>query len=190
MWQRQPPFPPDLRRRLDQLGHHAGQTLDKTLPDVPLARSRGEWRRTWHFPTRTAAERWNEEWDQVLTSPSTIHPAFTTIGGHAIADRLLDGLARVAGAILAEEVNAGTPCPYMTPGWSYELVLQHSVHGARAEEMQQPVVMKLVADIQGGGGELRWSSDATRVYPSDLIPTAVVALWSLRQWSPVEETYG
>jgi hypothetical protein len=36
---------------------------------------------------------------------------------------------------------------------------------------------------------LLWSSDATRIYSLDQIPPAVTALWSLRCWSSVEETY-
>lgn len=189
MWQRQTAFPQDLRQRLALLGHHAGISVDRIPPGVPLSRSHGEWRRTWHFPTQTAAERWNAEWDRVLTSPRSLHSAFTRIGGRAIADRLLDALVRVAGAILAEEVNAGAPCPYMQPGWSYRLVLQHSVHGVGREEMEQPLALKLAADVLGAGGTLRWSSDTAHIYPSDLIPPAVSALWSLRCWSPVEEIY-
>jgi hypothetical protein len=189
MWQRETAFPQDLRWRLAQLGPHTGSSLDWMMPDVPLGRSRGEWRRTWHFPTQTAAERWNAEWDRVLASPRSLHPAFTRIGGSAIADRLLDALARVAGAVLAEEVSAGSPCPYVARGWSYRLVLQHSVHRVGREEMEQTLVLKLVADILGSGGALRWSSDTERSYPSDLIPPAVTALWSLRRWSPVEENY-
>jgi hypothetical protein len=189
MWQHQTALPQDLRRRLAQLGHHAGISLDQIPSGVPISRSRGEWRRTWHFPTQTAAERWNAEWDRVLTSPRSLHPAFTRIGGRAIPDRLLDALARVAGAILAEEVNGGSPCPYMAAGWSYHLVLQHSVHGVGREEMEQPLMLKLVADVLGAGGALRWSSDTTRSYSLDQIPTAVTALWSLRCWSPVEEIY-
>jgi hypothetical protein len=158
-------------------------------PSVLLARRRGDWRRTWHFPTQMAAERWNAEWDRVLTIPCSLHPAFTRIGGHAIADCSLDALARVASAILAEEVNAGSPCPYMQPGWSYRLVLQHSVKGMGRQEMEQPLVLKLVADILGAGGALRWSYDTQRSYPSDQIPRAVATLWSLRRWSPVEELY-
>jgi hypothetical protein len=189
MWQRHTAFPQDLRQRLALLGHHAEISLNQIPPGVPLSRHRGEWRRTWRFPTQSAAERWNAEWDRVLTSPRSLHPAFTHIGGRAIPDRLLDALVRVAGAILAEEVNAGAPCPYMQPGWSYQLVLQHSVHGVGSEQMRRPLTLKLAADVLGGGGALRWSSDATRIYPSDLIPPAVGALWSLRYWSPLEEVY-
>ena len=190
MWQRQTAFPQDLRQRLALLGHHAGVSLDRIPPGVLVGRRRGEWRRIWHFPTQTAAERWNAEWDRVLMSPRSLHPALTRIDGHAITDRLLDALARVASAILAEEVNAaGAPCPYMQPGWSYRLVLQHSVHGVGREEMEQPLALKLVADVLGAGGTLRWSSDTTRICPSSLIPPAVATLWNLRRWSPVEEIY-
>jgi hypothetical protein len=69
------------------------------------------------------------------------------------------------------------------------LALPHSVHGVGSEEMRQPLTLKLATDVLGAGGTLRRSSDATRVYPSELIPPAVSALWSLRCWSQIEEVY-
>jgi hypothetical protein len=44
-------------------------------------------------------------------------------------------------------------------------------------------------EVLHAGGELRWSTDATRQYPADVIPVSVGKLWSTRRWKPTAETY-
>jgi len=190
MWQNQPPFPPELRQTLEELNREAGASVQALVSNAPPSRDSNEWHRSWHFPTEAAAVRWNDEWDRVLERLEISHPALTHIAGSVIADRFLDGLARLAGAILSEEVHAGTPCPYMTPGWRYDLLLQHSIHTMRASEMEQPLVVKIVGEVRSDDDELRWTSDTTRVYPSDRIASPLAAVWSACEWSPVDETYG
>ena len=76
------------------------------------------WHRIWHFPTEAAAERWNDQWEDALECPGTSHPAFVTIDGALIRDRLLDALAHVAAGILTEEVHAGKAYPIINAGWN------------------------------------------------------------------------
>jgi hypothetical protein len=184
MWPSQTPIPSELRRRLASLGQHASAALGSSRPQT--TQDRRGWQRTWRFPTEAGARRWNEEWDDVLDADRAIHPALYSIRGQAIGDRFLDALARVAGAIISDEVRAGTPCPYMEPGWRYDLVVEHA---AASSTGSAPLVVKLEGAVHGPD-DLRWTSDAIRIYSDDDVPPPVVALWSTRHWSPVDEIYG
>lgn len=181
---RQPPIPADLRRRLESLGRHAGASLAGTPPDA----DRGAWKRTWRFPNDESALRWNEGWDGVLEGGGAMHPALFTIEGQSISDPYLDALARVVGAILADEILAGTPCPYVEPGWGYALAIEHAASGGAGGGA--PLVVKLLGAVSGDDGDLRWTTDSTRVYGDDEVPRSLVALWGTRRWAPVDEIYG
>lgn len=184
MWRSQTPIPSQLRERLVSLGQHAGAALG-AAPVAP-PRDRRDWQRTWRFPTEEGAQRWNEEWDGVLDAVREIHPALCTIQGHAIPDHFLDALARVVGAVLSAEILAGTPCPYMEPGWRYALHVEHTV---AVTGDGSPFVLKLLGAVHGPDDELRWTSDAIRIYTDEEVPQSLVALWSTRHWSPLDEIY-
>jgi hypothetical protein len=188
MWHRDPPLPVELREHLANLGARAEASIRERGSD-PCKDSQGRWRRTWRFPTDDAAEHWNDDWDEVLARRESMHPAFTRLCSGTGADVFLDALARLCGAILAEEVHAGTPCPYMTQGWGYAVAFEHILHADTSVELPQPLVMKLSGQVLGPDGDVHWTADATRIYPAELVPRTLVALWSLQPFPEVEENY-
>ena len=188
MWHREPPLPVDLREHLSNLGPRAEAAVRESGADE-RGQNQGHWRRAWRFPSEDAALQWNDQWDDVLARRDVIHPAFTRVTGGDDRDVFLDALARLCGAILAEEVHAGTPCPYMTEGWGYAIAFEHILHADTSVDLPQPLVMKLSGQVLGPDGELHWTTDATRIYPAELVPRTVVAIWSRQQFAEVEEVY-
>ena len=188
MWHRDPPLPVELREHLASLGPRAEASIRERGND-PCQDNQGRWQRTWHFPTETAASRWNDDWDQVLARREAIHPAFSRLGEGEGDEVFLGALARLCGAILAEEVHAGTPCPYMTQGWGYAVAFEHILHANTSIDLPQPLVMKLSGRVLGPDGDVHWTADATRIYPAELVPRTVVALWSQLPFPEVEENY-
>ena len=194
MLQLQPPLPADLRRRLDDLSRvadpraaarresEAARGSDRSSPSC-------RWRRLWRFPTVSGAERWNEQWDALLVRPEATHPAFHCIEGLPIEDPFLDALARMACAILSQEIQAGTPCPYVERGWSYALRVEQRLHPGCAGLGERPCVLNVVGEVRGPDDDARWCCDASRVYTSDTLPVPVAAVWSVRHWSALEEVY-
>jgi hypothetical protein len=192
-------LPHDARARIIQLQsfarardrHHQSSGSAPAAADTatPVASSEYHWHRIWHFPVEAAAERWNAQWEEALECPGTSHPAFVTIDGALIRDRLLDALARVAAGILTEEVLAGSPYPFMKPGWSYQLLVRHTFYYPRRSGSVPTTIVTARGEVLDAGGELNWSTDATRQYPADVIPVAIGELWSTRRWTPTAETY-
>jgi hypothetical protein len=182
VWSPDTSLPSALREQLKKLARSARRVADPAM----RAGGDGGWCRTWRFPSLAGAERWNEGWDEVLSRRELVHPALVRIRGHAIPDAFLEALARVAGTILAQEVQAGTPCPYMKCGWSYALSLEHDVPQAAPAG---PVVVKLVGEVRDPDDALHWCVDASRLYSADLIPLSVAAEWSARPRPEVVEAY-
>ena len=192
-------LPHDARARIVQLQSLARARDRRSAPSSGESRTAGtgapappgayHWQRLWHFPTEAAAERWNAQWEQALECPGASHPAFVTIDGALIRDRLLDALARVAAGILTEEVLAGSPYPFMKAGWSYQLRVRHTLYCPRRSGSVPTTIVTTRGEVLDAGGELRWSTDATRQYPADVIPVSVGELWSTRRWKPTAETY-
>jgi hypothetical protein len=182
VWSSDTTLPGALRQQLTRLARSA-----RRAPEPAAAPERdGGWCRTWRFPSRSGAEHWNHGWDEVLCQLEPVHPALVRIRGRAIPDAFLEALARVAGTILAQEVQAGTPCPYMKTGWSYALSLEHNVPTSAPSG---PVVVKLVGEVRDPDDALHWSVDTSRLYSAELIPLAVAAEWSARRAPEVVEAY-
>ena len=192
-------LPHDARARIIQLQSFARARDRHGAPSGSQARAAsaaapgppGEyhWNRIWHFQTETAAERWNAQWEDALECPGTSHPAFVTIDGALIRDRLLDALARVAAGIQTEEALAGSPYPFMRAGSSYQFLVRHTLYCPRRPGSLPTNIVSARGEVLDAGGELRWSTDATRQYPADVIPVAVGQLWSTRRWKPTAETW-
>jgi hypothetical protein len=192
MWQQQPPLPADLRRLLESLSQCADPVAAarrESVAEAAHCAARGSWHRLWRFPCAPSAERWNAGWDAVLERPETVHPAFTQIEGAAIEDPFLEALARMTSAILSQEIQAGTPCPYVEAGFSYALGLEQQLHPSIAGLGERPYVLKLTGELRGPDGEPRWCSDASRVYTSETLPAPVAAVWSVRRFRAIEEVY-
>jgi len=192
-------LPHDARARIVQLQsfararnrHRQGFRSGPGAADAAAPAPPGEyhWHRIWHFPTEAAAGRWNAQWEEALESPGVSHPAFVTIDGALIQDRFLDALARVAAGIMTEEVLAGSPYPFMKAGWSYQLLVRHTLYCPRRSGSVPTTIVTTRGEVLDAGGELLWSTDATRQYPADVIPVFVGELWSTRRWKPTAETY-
>ena len=187
----------DARARIVQLKSFArARDRRRAIPGdeprtAPVSARPGEyhWHRIWSFPTEAAAERWNAQWEDAIECPGFSHPAFVTIDGIRIQDRLLDALAHVAAGILTEEVLAGSPYPFMKAGWSYQLLVRHTPYRGRRPGSLPTTIVTTRGEVLDTDGELRWSTDATRNYPADVIPLSVSELWSARRWKPTAETW-
>ena len=187
MWHREPPLPSELREHLKRLGPRAEAAVRECGADE-RAQCQGRWRRTWRFPTEQTAQSWNTQWDEVLARRNDIHPAFAELGEND-EQVFVDALARLCGAILAEEIHAGTPCPYMLAGWGYTVAFEHIIHADTSVDLPQPLVMKLAGQVFGPDGDLHWTADATRIYPAELVPRTLVAIWSQQELPDVELNY-
>jgi len=182
-------LPPHVSERIKLLQARS-RYLPRSRSTVKPGSQRDDcWRRTWSFPTREAAERWNAEWEEALERPGCCHPALLRIDGIPIRDHRLDALARVAGTILSEEVYAGAPYPLMRACWSYRLDVRHTLYRARREHAVPSIIVSAHGEVHNADGELHWSSDATRQYPTSVIPTSVAECWSGGRWHPTSETY-
>ena len=177
MWHREPPLPAELRAHLDALGTVAESALHEA-GHKESGQNQGHWRHAWRFGSEPAAERWNDAWDEVLTQRNTLHPAFCEVAKGYGCDVFLDALARLCGAIVSEEIHAGAPCPYMGEGWSYALRFEHTLHADTSIDLPQPWVVKLSGHVFGPGDDLHWTADATRIYPAEWVPRALVGMWS------------
>lgn len=147
------------------------------------------WRRRWSFVGEDGAERWNREWEHVLEKPGSLHPALVQLEAESIRDPLLDALARIAATVLCDEIQRGSPYPFVRPGGSYRLEVAYQTQPFPLPRFEHSLVLSVRGEVSGADGEPLWSSDAVREIPFELVPESVVSLWSERSFTPTDETY-
>lgn len=176
-------LPPEVSWRMELLGRQARRR-------APVAAGVREacWRRVWHFPSEAGAERWNAEWERVLEDPGSPHPALVRMGGAEIQDPSLDVMARLASNVLCEEALAGAPYPFVRVGRTCTLRVRSTPWESR-RSAEPTLVFSVRCEVADPDGELIWAADATRQYPTDVVPAGVAELWCQRPWKPTDEIY-
>lgn len=176
-------LPPDVSWRMEFLGRRA----QRRATARPVVRE-ACWERVWHFPSEAGADRWNAEWEAVLEDPGTPHPALVRVGGEEIQDPALDVMARLASNVLCEEALAGAPYPVAGAGRTCTLRVHATPHESRPGG-EPTLAFSVRCDVTDPDGEPILAADATRHYPSDLVPVGVAELWCRRSWKPTDEIY-
>jgi len=184
-------FSAELRRRAEFLHRHSYQGVsyrsaaagERSSPHALAS----EWRRSWSFAAEKAAQEWNADWDAVLEERGCVPAAFLTIGGGPIADRSFDMAARMVGSVLAEQVHAGMPCPYVEIGWRYEVIARFSYLRVSHVRTRSGLEVAVTTHSFGPGGALRWSTEDIREFAPEQIPDPVALLLASQRWKPVDE---
>ena len=187
-------FSAGLRRRVEFLHRHSCQGVSdrftaagERLSPHALA---SEWRRSWSFATEKAAQEWNADWDAVLEERGCVPAAFLTIGGGPIADRSFDMAARMVGSVLAEQIYAGMPCPYIEIGWRYEVIARFSYLRVSQVRTRSGLEVAVTTHSFGPDAALRWSTEGIREFTSEQIPDPVAVLLASQRWKPIDEAFG
>jgi hypothetical protein len=187
-------FSAELRRRMEFLHRQSCHGVSGRLGAAGEGPSphalASEWRRSWSFADEKAARDWNADWDAVLGERGCVPAAFLTTGGAPIADRCFDMAARMVGSVLAEQVHAGMPCPYVEIGWRYEVVARFSYLRVSQVRAQSGLEVAVTTHSFGTDGALRWSTDGVREFASEQVPDAVSLLLASQRWMPLDEAWG
>lgn len=181
-----PNLPPELRFRLEQLRLHARMTAGAA---TGRAGSAGVLERVWPFPDEITAERWNEQWEACLARPGCVPQALVTRGGGHLSSPALDALARLGATLLRDDIQQGSPCPFVRPGWSYSLALRAEPYPRRHPQETRGLRLSVMSQIRDQEGEELWSCDASRHLPFEVVPAEVAALLCAQRWPLSVETW-
>ncbi len=162
-------------RRLEDLCRALPARLDRQAPlpaheTLISERIETSWLRSWHFPTSEAARAWNQDWERVLEEPGWSHPGLLAPVEVVRANPPLELVARIASAVVHEEIRAGTPPPAVEPGQGFELSVVHQYTLRPFPHRREELTLRLAWSVTRPEGEPLWSVDCVRDYDLRHLP--------------------
>lgn len=106
-----------------------------------------------------------------MAEPGHRHPALLEPMDALRSDPALDLVARIASAVLHEEIHAGTPPPEVSAGGGFELTVRHEYEVRPFPIWREDLLIHLSWHVLDAAGEPTWGVDCAREYDLRHLPS-------------------